>query len=669
MNFIACLKKATALFVIAVGLFVFTSTAQAAGGNHLELYKPSNNATVSSTTLFAAKDDVDAYFWVNLYYKKDGKFVQMAECIKMWTDYHYCYVDTFKYPDGNYTLQVKSSEGGYYSSEMYYRFSNGQGVLEITGAERRTINGTVNITGREYDKSFTTADLRFYQNKRLRYTFVCNKSGSSWTCPVYSNNMMDGTYDVELMSSVVSSRPVVMTVKNGKDGCKSKTCASLGYNCGEIDDGCGNTINCGNCYNSWICKNNKCQADNRSITWIYPNSAGATSWISGTVDFRIYTRNMSASDKVSLGVIDISKYTGNKSARTIVSECKATNSSYTNYTCTYNTKELPNGESTFYILLDNVAIGSSMVVARISNSSCVPKTCAGEGFSCGIISDGCGDTLNCGSCGTGYLCISGKCTKQAQEVSFIYPNTAGATSWLSGTVNVSISAKNLNINSIVSLGSTYKALSGMTSSKTIVEYCTATNSSYTNYNCTYDTKGLDNGEHEFYVILDYTPVASSKTKVMISNAACNRLTSCLDSQGIICGKFLDDGCGSTIDCRTCPTGYNCDSGYCRQQTSTTVNRNLRITYPGGYYKNVSGTVTFRIESTGFTSADSVNLYRSFNRWGLEFTSVARENCDFSNSVYSCMVDTTKYGNGDYNFYVRTSDGNIVSEKVLINVQN
>ncbi len=40
---------------------------------------------------------------------------------------------------------------------------------------------------------------------------------------------------------------------------------------------------------------------------------------------------------------------------------------------------------------------------------CVPDTCAGLGYNCGSWSDGCGGTLNCGTCASGYTCTAGTC--------------------------------------------------------------------------------------------------------------------------------------------------------------------------------------------------------------------------------------------------------------------
>ena len=44
---------------------------------------------------------------------------------------------------------------------------------------------------------------------------------------------------------------------------------------------------------------------------------------------------------------------------------------------------------------------------------CAPDTCSGLGYECGSHSDGCGGTISCGTCQTGYTCISGQCIEDA----------------------------------------------------------------------------------------------------------------------------------------------------------------------------------------------------------------------------------------------------------------
>jgi hypothetical protein len=40
---------------------------------------------------------------------------------------------------------------------------------------------------------------------------------------------------------------------------------------------------------------------------------------------------------------------------------------------------------------------------------CIPQNCSSLGYECGSISDGCGNTLNCGTCLEGYTCSTGTC--------------------------------------------------------------------------------------------------------------------------------------------------------------------------------------------------------------------------------------------------------------------
>lgn len=51
----------------------------------------------------------------------------------------------------------------------------------------------------------------------------------------------------------------------------------------------------------------------------------------------------------------------------------------------------------------------SSYVSATTKSACTPSTCASLGKACSDWSDGCGGTLNCGTCGSGYTCSSGIC--------------------------------------------------------------------------------------------------------------------------------------------------------------------------------------------------------------------------------------------------------------------
>lgn len=48
-----------------------------------------------------------------------------------------------------------------------------------------------------------------------------------------------------------------------------------------------------------------------------------------------------------------------------------------------------------------------------AQAECVPKTCGFLNYSCGSIGNGCGGTLACGNCSSGYTCNSGTCKSSA----------------------------------------------------------------------------------------------------------------------------------------------------------------------------------------------------------------------------------------------------------------
>ena len=75
------------------------------------------------------------------------------------------------------------------------------------------------------------------------------------------------------------------------------------------------------------------------------------------------------------------------------------------------------------VMVYSMALNSSEVL-QIYNSQkpgevpvppCVPKTCQELGKSCGSWSDSCNETLNCGTCQSGYDCMGGTCVPQTTD--------------------------------------------------------------------------------------------------------------------------------------------------------------------------------------------------------------------------------------------------------------
>ncbi len=71
-------------------------------------------------------------------------------------------------------------------------------------------------------------------------------------------------------------------------------------------------------------------------------------------------------------------------------------------------------------------------------TTCTPNTCSGLGFNCGTASDGCGGTLSCGTCGTGQTCTNNVCLSAVTLSSLtLNPTTVQGGNSSTGTVTLS----------------------------------------------------------------------------------------------------------------------------------------------------------------------------------------------------------------------------------------
>ncbi len=127
--------------------------------------------------------------------------------------------------------------------------------------------------------------------------------------------------------------------------CKPKTCADLGQECGQADDGCGGTLDCGTCEGSMLCRDGKC------------------------VD-----------------------HCGDGQCETELDE---------------NCDSCP------------ADCGCSNGDVCYNNVCCTPMTCHGQGFECGTHSDGCGGTLDCGTCNDKLDCTADFCSDKGKCVNVL----------------------------------------------------------------------------------------------------------------------------------------------------------------------------------------------------------------------------------------------------------
>ena len=81
---------------------------------------------------------------------------------------------------------------------------------------------------------------------------ICNSEGSGWN-----------DFDTKCASG--------QKCQNGKcSACIAKTCADLGYKCGFAFDGCGGTLNCGNCTSGKVCSSYQCGSLPTIQTYVVP---------------------------------------------------------------------------------------------------------------------------------------------------------------------------------------------------------------------------------------------------------------------------------------------------------------------------------------------------------------------------------------------------------------
>jgi hypothetical protein len=155
---------------------------------------------------------------------------------------------------------------------------------------------------------------------------------------------------------------------DGGVACTPKTCAQLAYTCGVTGDGCGGSISCGSCTNPQYCGGggfNKCGGNNG----LTPDGGVAcTPTTCATLGYNCGQAADGCGGLLSCGSCTNPQYCGGGGYDT----------------CGGNDGLTPDG-----------------------GVACTPKTCAQLNYTCGVAGDGCGGTINCGSCTSPQFCGGG----------------------------------------------------------------------------------------------------------------------------------------------------------------------------------------------------------------------------------------------------------------------
>ena len=154
----------------------------------------------------------------------------------------------------------------------------------------------------------------------------------------------------------------------GSSGCTPTTCAQLGYTCGVAADGCGGVLNCGTCANPQFCGGggfDKCGGD---------NGLAADGGVPCTPTTCASSATPAASPPTAAAASSIAAAAPTRStaAAAATDQC-----------------------------------GGNNGLAADGSVACTPETCSSLGYTCGVAGDGCGGTLNCGSCANPQYCGGG----------------------------------------------------------------------------------------------------------------------------------------------------------------------------------------------------------------------------------------------------------------------
>ena len=112
------------------------------------------------------------------------------------------------------------------------------------------------------------------------------------------------------------------------------------------------------------------------------------------------------------------------------------------------------------------------------STTCTPATCASLGFNCGSASDGCGGTLNCGTCGSGQTCVSNVCSSSSSvTLTSLSLNPTSVAGGNSSTGTVTLSGAAPSGGAVVSLLSSNTGVATVPASVTVA--AGATSASFT----------------------------------------------------------------------------------------------------------------------------------------------------------------------------------------------
>jgi hypothetical protein len=223
------------------------------------------------------------------------------------------------------------------------------------------------------------------------------------------------------------------------DSCEPRECLALGANCGSISDGCGGTVDCGDCESPYECGGrgtpNRCQLPCERLTCesAHRDCGTLSDGCGGELDCGGCTSPEACGGS---GVPNLCGCTPTTTCASIGAECgtvmddcgraldcgrctppetcggagRASECGCTPRSCAAaeaRCGRIPDGcggSIDCGSCSDAETCGGGGRPNQCGSGTCDPATCDELGYECGVVSDGCGDVLACGSCGEGEHC-------------------------------------------------------------------------------------------------------------------------------------------------------------------------------------------------------------------------------------------------------------------------
>lgn len=227
----------------------------------------------------------------------------------------------------------------------------------------------------------------------------------------------DATSDARPPNGTVSDDAASDAVIDA-NGCRPRTCADLGYDCGLNADGCGGIINCGTCRAPAFCGGtaySKCGDPTPDSSCSPPPCTPLTCQAAGANCGAI---SDGCGEVLNCGSCAAPDFCGGGGVNACGHPTALDGGAGPCVPQTCMDQNIQCGRAgdgcDSYILCGSCpttqSCGGGGVPSQCgSGATCVAATCAQLGYECGSASDGCGILLDCGGCSTTSRCIRGKC--------------------------------------------------------------------------------------------------------------------------------------------------------------------------------------------------------------------------------------------------------------------